>query len=196
MAAFRATLGQQLQALVRPEGLAETPLEVWAMDESRFGLQTITRRRLTLPGVKPIGRYQHRYENFYVYGAVAPRTGAGTFYAKASMKRPDFQAFLDAFAAAHRETFNVLLLDNAKSHHAKALSLPANVALLFLPPYAPELNPVERVWQAIKDQLAWHTFDDLFALQTQIAQIVERFDRDAFRSLIAYPYLLQVASAA
>lgn len=170
-------------------------LHLWAMDESRFGLQTITRRRLTLRGVKPVGSYQHRYENFYVYGAVAPVSGEGFFASKRTMQYTDFQTFLNDFAAAYPDTFNVMLLDNAKAHRAKALVVPANVALLFLPPYAPELNPAERVWQAIKDQLAWHCFDDLAALEDAIAQIVEGFDHDTFHSLIAYPYLLNAHAA-
>lgn len=187
------TVQQQVQALAPQAVLMAQPLELWAMDESRCGLQTITRRRLTLRGVKPVGTYQHRYENFYLYGAVAPLTGEGFFCSKRTMQHADFQAFLDDFAAAYPHTFNVMLLDNAKAHHAKALHVPPNVALLFLPPYAPELNPVERVWQALKDQLAWHNFDNLAALEDAIAQLVQGFDHDAFHSLIAYPYLLQAA---
>jgi hypothetical protein len=196
VATFRDTLGAQLQAITPPEGMAEMPVEVWAMDESRFGLQTITRRRLTLPGVKPIGRYQHQYENFYVYGLVAPRTGDGFFQTKLSMQAHDFQAFLDHFAARRPSTFNIVLLDNAKSHHATSLKLPPNVALLFLPPYAPELNPVERVWLAIKDHLAWCPFDHLLALEARIAQLIEGFDLAALRSLTAFPYLLRAIQAA
>ena len=166
------------------------------MDASRFGLQTIQRRRLTLRGVKPSGTYQHRYENFYVYGAVAPRTGDGLFHAKLTMQHSDFQSFLDDFAAQYPSTFNVMRLDNAKSHHAAALTVPPNVALRFLPPYAPELNPVERVWRAVKDRLAWRCFDDLFALQAPLGQIIQDFDQDAFQSLIAFPYLLDALDAA
>jgi hypothetical protein len=196
VATFQATIVQQVQAVPRDAALAELPLEVWAMEESRFGLQTITRRRLTLPGVKPLGRYQQQYANFYVYGAVAPRTGEGLFHAKVSMQQADFQSFLDDFAAAYPTTFNVMLLDNAKSHHAKALQIPPNVALLFLPPYAPELNPVERVWRAFKDQLAWHCFDDFWALQDRLAEVVTSFDNDSLHSLTAYPYLLHTWQAA
>jgi hypothetical protein len=58
------------------------------------------------------------------------------------------------------------------------------------------LNPAERVWQAIKDHLAWRCFDDLFALQDRIAEIVDGFDPHAFRSLVAYPYLLHPDLAA
>ncbi len=57
-----------------PAGL---PVEVWAMDESRLGLQTIRRRRLTGRGTKPVGTCQHRFEHFYLDGAIAPGSGAG-----------------------------------------------------------------------------------------------------------------------
>ena len=155
MTAFQATVADQVAALTDAQTAATPlPLEVWAMDESRFGLQTVQRRRLTARGVKPIGRYQHDFANFYVYGAVAPRTGDGYFEAHAAFNAATFQGFLTDFGAARPATFNVLLMDNARVHHAADLTLPPNVALLFQPPYAPELNPAERVWLAVKDDLA------------------------------------------
>jgi transposase len=159
------------------------------MDESRFGLQTIPRRRLTLPGVKPIGIHQHEFANFYTYGLVAPRTGEGYFETRLTMSATDFNEFLHAFAADAPERFHLILLDNARSHHAKTLAVPPNVGLLFLPPYAPELNPCERVWQALKDRLAWRCFASLHDLQHALAELVEAFDPPAFRSLIAYPFI-------
>lgn len=165
------------------------PVELWAMDESRFGLQTITRRRLTLPGVKPIGSHQFEFANFYTYGVVAPRTGEGYFEARLTMNARDFEAFLHAFATEVPDRFHLILLDNARSHHAKSLLLPPNVALLFLPPYAPELNPCERVWQALKDRLAWRCFPSLLHLQDSLALLVEAFDSSALRSLIAFPFI-------
>lgn len=165
------------------------------MDESRFGLQTVPRRRITLPGIKPIGHYQHAFENFYVYGAVAPRTGDGDFEARGALNGSEFQAYVDAFGARHATTFNVLIVDNAKAHRARDLKLPVNVALIFQPPYAPELNPVERVWLAIKDDLAWRCFDDLHALQAALAPIIEGLDADTLRSLIAYPYITDAIHA-
>jgi hypothetical protein len=52
------------------------PVRVFSQDESRFGLLTVRRRRLTARGVQPVGRVQHVFEWFYVYGAVEPTTGA------------------------------------------------------------------------------------------------------------------------
>lgn len=196
MSTFKATLPQQLaEAHLRqtsPDGL---PLEVWAMDESRFGLHTVRRRRITVRGVKPIGRYQHDFDNFYLYGAVAPRTGHGYFEAHLALNGPKFQVFLNQFAAEHPHTFNVLIVDNARAHRAHDLTLPTNVALIFQPPYAPELNPAERVWLAIKDDLAWRCFDDLLALQDALVPIIEGLDADTLRSLAAYPYIVEALDA-
>lgn len=197
VAEFRDSLGTQLSTRL-PRGADQTlllPVAVWFFDESRFGLQTIKRRRLTLRGVKPVAPYQHQFQNFYVYGAVAPRSGEGYFETRLSMGTADFQGFLDQFAAEHPERFHIMLLDNAASHHAKALVVPPNIALLHLPPYAPELNPCERVWQAIKAQLAWRVFDDLIALQDAVAERVEGYDEAAFASLIAYPFLCDAIDA-
>ena len=188
---FQENLAEQIAAVPRPVETAHLPVELWAMDESRFGLHTIRRRRLTLRGIKPIGRYQHDFENFYVYGVVASRTGDGYFQARLTLNAPQFQAFLDDFAAARPTTFNILIVDNARAHHASTLKLPANLALLFQPAYAPELNPCERVWLALKDGLAWCRFDDLFALQDRLADRVQNFDPSAFHSLIAFPFLLR-----
>ncbi|MCW5850128.1 MAG: IS630 family transposase [Anaerolineae bacterium] len=193
---FQTTLSDQLSAV---DGQCATPsdlpLEVWAMDESRFGLHTVHRRRITVRGVQPVGRYQHDFDNFYVYGAVARRTGDGYFEAHLSLNAPTFQTFLNQFAAERPQPFNVLILDHAGVHHAKALTLPANVALIFQPPYTPEVNPTERAWRQIKDGLAWRCFDDLLALQEALVPIIEGLDTDTLRSLIAYPYLVEAIDA-
>jgi transposase len=89
----------------------------------------------------------------------------------------------------------VLIVDNAQAHRARDLTLPSNVALLFQPPYAPELNPAERVWLAVKDGLAWRCFDDLLTLQDALAEHIEALDPDTLRSLIAYPYLVNTLHA-
>ena len=159
------------------------------MDESLFGLRTVQRRRLTLRGVKPVGELQIERQYFYVYGTVAPRTGEGFFEARRSMKKAEFVSFIDAFAAAYPDRLNVMLVDNARSHHPKALELPPNVLLLYLPPYAPELSPIERVWLAIKNCLAWRNFDTIAALNDHLDLLVTAFDDQQLRSLTAYPFI-------
>ncbi len=165
------------------------------MDESRLGLQTVRRRRLTARGTKPVGTCQHRFENFYLYGAIAPRSGDGYFLGLPTLKADLFQVFLDAFATARPDTLKVLLVDNRRCHTATDLVVPPNVVLLFQPPYAPELNPAERVWEALKDELAWGCFADLAALQARVVAIVQTWDAAMLRSLTAYPFIMDAINA-
>jgi hypothetical protein len=191
--AFKESFADRVQAALP----AETPqrVEVWAMDESRLGLQTIRRRRLTARGTKPVGIQQHRFENFYVYGAVAPQSGDGYFLGLPKLTGDLFQLFLDEFAKARPATLNVLLVDNSRCHTAKDLVVPANVVLVFQEPYAPELNPAERVWQALKDKLAWQCFATLAELQARVVEVVRGWEAEMLRSLSAYPYIMAAVNA-
>lgn len=168
---------------------------VWAMDESRFGLRTIRRRRITRRGVKPVGICQYGYQNFWLYGAVAPETGDGFFYVLPKLDAEHMQRFLNELAAARSETLNILLLDNSRAHTAHELVVPSNIVLLFQPPYAPEVNPAERVWEDLKTDLAWHCYPSLQALQDHIVRLVEAYDAPTLHSLTAYPYFMAAVNA-
>jgi transposase len=170
-------------------------VKVWAMDERRFGLQTIRRRCITARGTKPVGLIQHRFDTFYLDGAVAPASGAGYFVGLPKLNADWFQVFLDAFAAARSDTLTVLLVDNRRCHTAKDRVVPANVGRLFQPPYAPEVNPAERVWQARKDELAWQCFRDLAQLQARVVAIVQAWEAEMLRSLTAYPFIMDAINA-
>ena len=68
---------------------------------------------------------------------------------------------------AGADTNVVLVLDQAGWHMAKALAAPENITLLHLPSYAPELNPVERVWAHLRSrQLSNRVHEDYEALFT------------------------------
>ena len=68
--------------------------------------------------------------------------------------------------------------------------IPDNVISLFLPPYAPELNPIERLWQAFKDHLAWKAHQNIEALQLKVDGLINAFTKDQIKSITSYPYLL------
>jgi hypothetical protein len=85
---------------------------------------------------------------------VEPTTGDRFFLDLPSLNAEGFQLFVDAFAAAFPASLNLVTLDHSGAHTAQQLTLPANVRLVFLPPYGPELNPIERVWRDLKAVLA------------------------------------------
>ncbi len=170
-------------------------VRVFAQDESRFGLLTVRRRRLTARGVQPIGTIQHTFQSFYVYGAVAPTTGEHFFLSLSRLNSTHFQIFVDAFAHAYPDSLNILVLDNSGAHTAKRLVIPDNIRLVLLPPYAPELNPIERVWRDLKDEVAWRSFTDVAALQRYVADMLDTYDAATLQSLTGYSYVVEAVNA-
>jgi transposase len=158
-------------------------------------LLPIQRRRITLTGVKPLGPVQFRFENFYLYGAVEPCTGESFFLELPQLNTANFQIFLNEFAHQYQETVNIVLMDNGSCHTAKSLVIPENMVCLFLPPYSPELNPIERLWQDVKAQLAWVLSPQIEALEDQVETIIRQYAKATIHSLTSYPYFVQAVNA-
>jgi hypothetical protein len=148
-----------MKALYGHEASAAEPLALryGCGDESRFGLKTIPRRRINAFGVKPIGPQQWLFQAYYLYGLVEPSTGEHFVWEFSHCDSTCFEVFLHPFAARYPHELHVLQLDQASFHLTRSLTLPANIILLFQPAKSPELNPnpIERLWQHLKDQFAW-----------------------------------------
>lgn len=165
-------------------------------DETRIGLMVILRRVLTLMGVKPVSSFQHRFENFYVYGAVEASTGEGFFLELPYLNSEMFQIFIDEFSKKYGDTINIMVVDNGRYHIARALEIPRNVKLIFLPPYSPELNPIERLWQLIKDKLAsLGVFKNLEEVGKRVGDILSRLTSSEVQSITGYQYIMNAINA-
>jgi transposase len=182
---LRASLSEEAV----PEGTPR-PIRLFSQDESRFGLITVQRRRITRKGVKPLGVFQQKFESFYLYGAVEVTTGESFFQEADKCNGETFQAYLKDLSQAFPDSLNLLLEDNGRHHTAKTLDLPENVRLIFLPPYSPELNPIERFWQAMKEKVAWLAFETLDPLKDRARELLPDFSPAQLQSLTGYPYLL------
>jgi transposase len=194
VAQFQSTLRAQLQERVdRVQQHGYPQWRLWAQDESRCGLLPIVRRRITARGVQSLLSSAYRFESLYLYGAVEPLTGASFFLELPLLNTQGFQLFLDHFAATAPHSFHLLLLDNGAFHKAKALRFPTNVGVLFFPPYAPELNPIERLWRDLKDWLAQSPPTTLDALSTLLMTRLTHYTTQAVRSLTDFSSLLTAA---
>lgn len=143
--------------------------KVYFQDESRFGLMTVPRRTITLTGVKPVGPYQHRFIYRYCYSLVEPMQGDHFFVTAPQVNTLYFDYMLQEFSLHEPAVYKIILLDKAGYHKAKALKVPENIRLLFLPSSNPELNPVERLWQDMKRKVAFQNFKDEQELESWIA---------------------------
>jgi transposase len=172
----------------------EDNIRLFSQDESRFGLLPIQRKRITLPGIKPISPVQFEFKSYYLYGAAEPKTGESFFLELPNLNAQCFQIYLDEFSKAYADSLNVMLLDRGRFHQAKSLKIPHNVALVFLPPYSPELNPIERLWEAIKAEMANELYPTIQALVERVASILNSYTKETIQSLTSYPYLIEAVN--
>lgn len=185
------------------------PIRYFATDESRFGLHTIIGRLITACGVKPIGQWQWLFKAFWLYGAVEPATGESFFLQFSHVDTDCYQRFLDEFSVAYPDSQNILQVDNGRFHKSKNLIVPENVILLFQPPYcqatfwgedspqklAPELNPIERLWEHLKADLKWASFKTLEQLQIEVDQLLSKLTPEVIASIAGYSFILDALSA-
>jgi hypothetical protein len=113
----------------------------------KLGWLTIRRRRLTARGVHPVGLFQYVFEWGNVDEAVAPTSGARFLLELPYPNAEALQPFLDAFAQAFPDGLNILRVDHSGAHTSQRIRRPENVRCVWLPPYCPELNPIERDWR-------------------------------------------------
>ncbi|MFN8332006.1 MAG: IS630 family transposase [Saprospiraceae bacterium] len=128
-------------------------INLYFEDESRFGLHTKYGRGLTAKGVQPVCTFQQVFQFTYLFGAFSPITGDKFLLEMPFCNSDTFQLYLDQFCETKPREFKIIVLDNGAFHKAKNLTIPPNIALLFLPPYSPELNPAEKIWKTIKENL-------------------------------------------
>jgi putative transposase len=81
-------------------------------------------------------------------------------------------------------------------HQALDLVIPDNVAILFQPPYSPQINPIERLWKAIKKELKWELFDNLDELRDSLKRILDKLTAQEITSLTKWQFLVEGLSVA
>lgn len=137
-------------------------IELWFQDEARIGQKNKLTRRWARRGTRPQAPHDQRTAWAYIFGAICPAKGKG---AGIVMPFCDTEAMqkhlLEISATVAPDAHAVLILDRAGWHLAGALAVPGNITILPLPPRSPELNPVENVWQFLRDNwLSNRVFDD------------------------------------
>ncbi|WP_369294244.1 transposase [Microcoleus sp. herbarium14] len=87
-----------------------------------------------------------------------------------------FEKFLELFATAYPDDLHIIQLDNGGFHSSLNLSIPENVILLFQPAYSPEVNPIERLWGYVKEQLKWLRFEHYRRIERDTTKRVKKAD--------------------
>jgi transposase len=195
-AEFQQTLFEKLKNLNVAGG---KPVRIWVADEHRYGLIPVVRKCWTLRGERPSAPYQTKYEWGYLYSALeVDGKNAAHFLCLPGVNLTLSHIFLEQLAAVDPEAEHVVIWDQAGFHpDPKLHAVPAHIHLVPLPPYSPELNPVEAIGDVIKDRIGntlWATLDALEeALGQELRPIYETPER--VRSLVSHGWLMDQVNA-
>jgi len=119
-------------------------------DEAGFGRINKPKQCWCPKGIRPSVPCHHIREYRYAYGAVEPITGDSFFLVMPYCNTDCMNVFLAELSVKYADDFILLIVDGASWHRAKWLQVPENIALFFLPPYTPEMNPIEQIWKEIR----------------------------------------------
>jgi transposase len=87
------------------------------------------------------------------------------------------QKLLELFASKYPGDLHIIQVDNGGFHSSLNLSIPENVVLLFQPAYSPEVNPIERLWGYLKEQLKWLKFEQIEELRESVRKELKKLTK-------------------
>lgn len=162
-----------------------------AEDEGRFERVSIPRRSWAPAGVRPRAPRQIVREYTYVYAAVAPAEGKMTALVLPTANTAMMQLFLEHVSQTFAQYFIVMQVDRAGWHQAKDLIVPDNIRLIAQPAYSPELNPVEHLWEDLREKqfpnLALAALDEVVDRVCNGIKQLEA-DPERLRSMTYFPH--------
>jgi transposase len=167
-------------------------LRIMFADEARFGRINRPRPCWAPTGTRPEVAAQLIREYIYLYGAVSPKDGICVYLIMPTSNTACFQAFLDVLARKFRRQDILLVLDGAPNHRCGELALPDNITLLYLPPYSPELNPKENLWDEIREKIFKnYALKSIDAVRAKLKQAILYIERNPklVRSITSFPYI-------
>ena len=169
----------QEQVAQHSEGL---PVRLMFQDEARFRRMSDPRHCWAPTGVRPVVSSQIVREYEYAFAALSPHDGALDTLVLPSVKAEATSVFLAEVAQRHADEFIIMILDGAGWHKAKRLQMPANMKLIPLPSWSPQLNPVEHLWNEVREKwFANRVFASLQAVEDHLVTALQTLEEDRRR---------------
>lgn len=196
----RKTPLKKLRTLVRQEvgRQAKQGLNVRLMfqDEGRFGLLGKPRRCWAPSGVRPVVGARLLRKFSYAFAAVSPHDGVMDSLILPWVNAHTMSMFLSTVSQRHPDEYIVMVMDQAGWHIAQELEVPKNMRLVLLPPYSPEINPAEHIWDALREDCIGNTvFASLDAADKALSKGLRSLESDPERmqSLTGFNWITSIS---
>lgn len=170
-------------------------LRLMFQDEGRFGRISTPSRCWAPRGMRPNVPSQIVREYTYGYVAVSPHDGTMDSLILPLVNEEMMSIFLREVSDRHPDEFILMVMDGAGWHKSKALRVPENMALCFLPPYSPELNPVEHIWDSIRENgFRNEVFNSMDGVENQLMHCLDDLERDsaAVAGITGFPWIVSI----
>ena len=165
-------------------------------DEGRFGLLGKPRRCWAPTAVRPVVGARLVRKFSYAFAAVSPHDGVMDSLILPWVNAQTMSLFLATVAQRHADEFVVMVMDQAGWHIASGLEVPPNMRLVLLPPYSPEINPAEHIWDALREDCIGNTiFASLDAADTSLSAGLLSLELDPSRmeSLTGFKWITSIS---
>ncbi|MGI6652803.1 MAG: IS630 family transposase [Christensenellales bacterium] len=161
---------------------SQPKLRVMFQDEAGFGRINKPKRCWCKQGVRPSVPCHHIREYRYLYGAVSPQDGELFSLVMPYTNTDCMNIFLEELSKTYPDDYILLLLDNAAWHRSAAMVVPKNIELFPLLPYTPELNPIEMIWDEVREKgFRNEIFKHLEAVIDRLCLTVKELAEDVLR---------------
>lgn len=163
---------------------------MWFFDESRFGTHSKIGHGWFKTGTRTPMKIKLGYKNFYLYSAANPKTGEEFTLLLPNVNIDCMNVFLDEFIKFSKNRKIVIVMDGAGWHKSDKLKYSNNIRIIIQPPYSPELNPIERLWQYIKDHTIKNViYKTLEELENKLCKFIRTLTPEIIRSVCNVSYM-------
>ncbi len=160
-------------------------------DESLFGRITNIRNCWCQSGIRPIVSSLKIREYIYVYGAIDPKDGEGSFIIAGGCNTEWTNLYLAELSQTFSSDYIVLCGDRASWHRSVGLELPDNIELFFIPAATPEMNPIEQIWEEIKEKnFANRFFNTLSKVTDELCICLNNLSNDTVKSIAGRDWIM------
>ena len=182
-----------MQELVSEYSDIDGKVRIMFEDEAGFGRISEPSYCWAPRGVRPIVPCHRVREYVYTYGAVDPIDGTSFFIIGRKCNTVWMNAFLDGLSKTYKDDMILLCLDGASWHKSKSLEIPGNIRLVYLPPYTPEMNPIEQIWKEVrKDGFKNTLFKTLDKLMDKLCDSLNSLTESIVKSVCGRDWIVSL----
>ena len=161
-------------------------------DEAGFGRISKMSSCWAPQGIRPSIPSHYMREYRYCYGAVDAQTGDSFFLIAGGCNTEWTNEFLRQVSQAYPDDYILLVMDNAIWHKSSTLEIPSNIELAFIPPYTPEMNPIEQVWKEIRKRgFKNKDFQTLEAVIDKLQEVIQGLEKSVLKSTVSRQWTLK-----